>query len=138
MRFGKAIPLFAAALIALWTAQFANAQQTTGQLAQKHIKAGLTCKECHGNSIPSKQAGRPAPKVATKEKCLSCHGTYQEIAAKTKALEPPYNPHDSHYGALDCYQCHRMHSTQEMFCTQCHEGLKLPRGWKTAAGVAAQ
>jgi fumarate reductase flavoprotein subunit len=138
MRFAKAIPLFTAALVAILATQIDNAQQAPEQLAQKHIHAGLTCKQCHGNNIPSKQAGKPAPKVATKEMCLGCHGTYQELATKTKTLEPPYNPHDSHYGALDCYQCHRMHSTQELFCTQCHEGLKLPRNWKAAAGISAQ
>jgi len=108
------------------------------QLAQKHLKAGVTCAQCHGAKIPTKGATPVKyPSVGTKEMCLKCHGSYKELAQKTKGIkEWEENPHANHYGELQCNQCHRAHQTSEYFCTQCHVELKVPTGWKKSKNPA--
>lgn len=79
----------------------------------KHIKyAELTCTDCHLTTTP---------KRLTTEQCLSCHGSFEEVAEATKNLDP--DPHNSpHYGPeLDCDLCHQEHSVSDNFCAQCHE-----------------
>lgn len=114
------------------------AEKANDQLAQKHQKAGVTCQQCHGDKIPAKTATPTKyPKVATKEACLKCHGTYKELAAKTRGIkEWEENPHAHHYGELQCGQCHRAHQASEYFCTQCHIELKVPAGWKKSKNPA--
>ena len=101
-------------------------------LAKKHIAAGVTCKQCHTSGVPAKKTseGKEFPRLATKEACLQCHGTYKEVAARTINFQKPFNPHYSHYGELNCYVCHRAHQTSEQFCTSCHMEMKVPVGWK--------
>jgi len=72
------------------------------------------CHETHGTKLEE-------PEPLTTEKCLSCHGSFQEMAARTASMHFGYNPHDSHYKELDCYVCHYMHSKSENFCAECHE-----------------
>ena len=38
------------------------------------------------------------------------------------------NPHDSHYGEMECRLCHKMHKPSELYCTQCHQ-VPMPDGW---------
>ena len=105
-----------------------------GALAQKHIASGFTCKDCHTAGIPAKKVSSNTdfPRIATKEACLKCHGSYKEIAKGTANYQKPFNPHYSHYGELNCYNCHRVHQTSEMFCNSCHMDMKVPNGWKAA------
>ncbi|NIN65562.1 MAG: hypothetical protein GTO63_12870 [Anaerolineae bacterium] len=30
------------------------------------------------------------------------------------------NPHDSHYGEMECPLCHKMHRESEDYCAWCH------------------
>ncbi len=78
-------------------------------LADKHVARGLTCASCHGDSKPSDVALNI---------CLSCHGSYRELARKTASL--PRNPHNSHYPNLECTTCHHGHQKEENFCAGCH------------------
>ena len=82
-------------------------------LSSKHKKyAELTCDDCHMTTTLT---------GITTDQCLSCHGSFEEVAAVTKNMDP--DPHDSpHYGKeLDCDLCHHEHSVSENFCAQCHE-----------------
>ena len=126
-----------AALLVCASLAFA-ADKPNDQLAQTHLKAGVTCRQCHGDKVPAKTATPTKyPKIATKEMCLKCHGSYKELAAKTRGIrEWQENPHAHHYGELECYQCHRVHQSSEYFCTQCHIELKVPAGWKKSKNPA--
>lgn len=106
-------------------------------LERKHLASGITCQKCHGEKTPHRGLSRGSlPTLATKEACLQCHGSYADLAKSTRQFEPPYNVHDSHWGPLDCYQCHRVHRTSELFCASCHVGLKLPPAWKARPNPA--
>ncbi|MBW1703076.1 MAG: cytochrome c3 family protein [Deltaproteobacteria bacterium] len=81
-------------------------------LSHLHQLEGLSCEDCH-DSIESVQP------IDT-QKCLQCHGTFHDVAACTKDMNP--NPHDSHLGIeLDCRLCHHVHKKSENFCNRCHE-----------------
>ena len=87
--------------------------ETVKPFLSKHKKyAELTCNDCHLTKNPER---------LTTEQCLSCHGSFEEVAKATKDLDP--DPHNSpHYGSeLDCDLCHYEHSVSENFCAQCHE-----------------
>jgi len=109
-----------------------------GALAKKHGAAGVACANCHGAGMPAKSKGRDAalPRLATRTFCLGCHASYQAVAAKTVHYDGWYNPHVSHYGELECYQCHRVHRASELFCTRCHLDMKLPPSWKASRNPA--
>lgn len=113
-------------------------------LAHKHGTAKVACAECH--KLSAKQKNRNV--VAFKNKkykspleereygndlCFGCHGSYQEVRERTKDFGAKgllRNPHESHYGDLDCNMCHKMHRTSIDYCSQCHEtGVNKP-GWK--------
>src|SRR5579863_1361518 len=46
-----------------------------GFLIDKHLAAGLTCASCHANA--------PPPAAPAMSACTSCHGSYEQIAAKS-------------------------------------------------------
>jgi Cytochrome c3 len=75
-------------------------------------RGGMECNDCH--------KGTP-PKPLSSKDCLSCHESFEAVAAATAQSKP--NPHDSpHYGKeLDCELCHHEHSPSENFCAQCHD-----------------
>ena len=91
--------------------------QSPPLLLDKHTKADLECKSCHGAAEP--------PKAVGMDVCISCHGAYQKLAEKTKKVAP--NPHDSHLGEVECSTCHHIHKPSEDGCRACHEwGYKTP------------
>ena len=86
--------------------------------SKHHESAELGCDDCHPTDTP---------KPLGTESCVSCHGSFKEIAQATDQLDP--NPHNSpHYGEeLDCSLCHHEHSESENFCAQCHDWeLEVP------------
>jgi hypothetical protein len=82
-------------------------------LSHIHALHAIGCGDCHKNPA------QPAP-LSTGE-CLTCHGTFETVAALTETLHP--DPHHSpHYGiSVDCDLCHRSHLKSENFCAQCHD-----------------
>jgi len=90
--------------------------RTRVPLSHTHLLAGVRCQDCHGSL--------PASGPVMSEQCLTCHGTREDVAGRTKARQP--NPHNSpHHGAeVDCDQCHHQHFRSEDICAQCHP-------WKT-------
>jgi hypothetical protein len=88
-----------------------------GYLIDKHIRAGLNCASCH--------SAAPPPQAPEMTACIGCHGSYQQIAAKTAADTP--NPHASHLGEIPCAACHHLHKASEVFCNECHAfGMNPP------------
>lgn len=88
-----------------------------GFLIDKHLAAGLQCASCHKESPPAK-----APDMSI---CENCHGSYDQIAAKTAGDDP--NPHQSHQGQVPCESCHHVHQASQSFCDQCHAfGMTVP------------
>ncbi len=74
-----------------------------------------TLGEIHGSSWPQSQNG-----YVTKYQCMSCHGTYAQMAEKTANLEP--NPHRSHLGQVNCEECHVPTAAKpQVMCMQCHQ-----------------
>jgi len=82
-------------------------------LAHLHLLNDIGCRDCHDS--------KGAHQAITTAQCLSCHGSYDEVAAKTAGSDP--DPHNSpHYGKeQDCDLCHHQHEASENFCSQCHE-----------------
>lgn len=111
-------------------------------LANKHAKAGVTCHQCHQNTIVG-QAGEglkyitgnyktPLDKLQVDRNfCLKCHD-FDTVKSKTNFDES--NPHDSHNGEQNCTVCHSMHQKSKVMCAQCHTFNwfdKLDSSWKT-------
>ena len=89
---------------------------TAGAYDAKYInnthtaKQGLGCEGCH-NEAP------PADKVKS-EKCMECHGTFEDIG-KNSDMWP--NPHINHNDDLRCEDCHHIHRPSDIYCNSCHE-----------------
>ncbi len=89
-----------------------------GALYQMHASMGLNCASCHKESPPTTPVSTAM--------CQSCHGTYQELAAKTDGLAGGLpNPHASHQGDLPCESCHHIHKASENFCANCHQNFNF-------------
>jgi hypothetical protein len=114
------VTLLAALLACLWQADAQSPRgpgSDHGFLIDKHIGAGLDCASCHHDAPPPQEPAMAA--------CIGCHGSYQQIAAKTAAQQP--NPHASHVGEIPCSACHHVHKASEVFCDQCHNfGMNPP------------
>lgn len=89
-------------------------------LAENHKAQHITCNDCHGTG---------AKAAVHQEKCLECHGSYEQVAVRTKDMNP--NPHDSHIPDLDCTKCHHSHKPGEIYCLKCHQEMQFER--KSAA-----
>ncbi len=86
-------------------------------LAQRHMKKGIQCAQCHSNN--------DVTKPVRKAECLTCHQSYEAMAKRTSGVEP--NPHYNHYGDRDCSTCHKGHQQSVVSCNTCHKfSLKTP------------
>jgi hypothetical protein len=98
-------------LLSVFTAQVLFAVGVFG--SDKHIKRGLNCDSCHG------EAKVAAGAEVGMAKCLSCHGSYENLAMRTEIMSR--NPHTNpHSGDLDCNVCHHGHRADENYCGRCH------------------
>ena len=115
--------------------------------AHAHAGIGITCQDCHARStkdglrelvmnvVRSPQQPIENHKVGAEE-CLRCHGTHEILASRTSKLLGPdgfalgRNPHDSHWGPLDCGTCHNMHKPSVDFCSNCHGSPASGAGWQ--------
>ena len=111
-------------------------------LAHAHAEENIACLDCHEPTIG--QQVQEGIKFVTgdyeipleerrfdKEWCLRCHehGSYEELIQRTEELER--NPHDSHYGEMECRICHKMHRASVDYCAQCHGPTVTGSGWTT-------
>ena len=118
--FGLLLALF---LLRVFTAQVLFAADVFN--SDKHIKIGLNCDSCHGAATVATGA------EVSMAKCLSCHGSYEELAKRTETMSrnPHTNPHNFD---LACNVCHHGHSADENYCESCHKrrqasGRDVPR-----------
>jgi hypothetical protein len=114
-------------------------------LDHKHEQAMISCTECH--QLTGQQKSRNVTAFKNKkykspleereygnELCFRCHGSYQDIRQRTQDYQAKglsRNPHESHYGDMDCNMCHKMHRTSIDYCSQCHQPVVKKPGWKT-------
>ncbi len=86
-------------------------------LADRHMARGMTCKQCHRESPPSKPV--------TSGQCERCHGNNDAMAERTKDVK--HNPHFNHLGDVACLECHQAHQPSRLICDSCHRfELKVP------------
>jgi hypothetical protein len=114
-------------------------------LDHKHEQSGVACLECHQVTVQQEKKhlakfNKKAYKVPLEEReysndlCFRCHGSYQEIIERTKDYKGKglsRNPHESHYGEIDCNLCHKAHRASIDYCSQCHPPVANKPGWKT-------
>lgn len=115
-------------------------------LARVHAENDIACLDCHESNLKQQVEEVIAyvtgdykvplrERTMLKEECLSCHehGSYAELAELTRDREDlnNRNPHDSHWGELECHICHNMHRPSVLYCAQCHQ-LTVPEGWVAA------
>jgi len=138
--------------VAVWTADmdctvchsmvpYAESLKDTNLLAYAHAQEGLECQDCHFDSEALRQVhqqaipGEPVGGLKVDmEACFDCHvdtqhTSYGQIVQLTSHLqsEAGANPHDSHYGQLECRICHKMHQESEDYCARCHSfGWQVP------------
>jgi hypothetical protein len=106
-------------LVSLWAAgaEGEKGKAKSGFLADRHKGAGIECSGCHKETPPKEEPAMEA--------CLKCHGPYEKLAAKGEKLE--HNPHASHLGELECFNCHHGHKPSVDYCARCHTfGFKVP------------
>jgi len=89
-------------------------------LPPSHVKAHVSCHDCHGEEAPTKAA-------ESETSCVVCHGDLPAMAAYTKGL--PVNPHappkGEHHAPLACTECHHQHKPPVVKCLECHPTFKL-------------
>ncbi|MVX57491.1 cytochrome c3 family protein [uncultured Parasutterella sp.] len=85
----------------------------SGTTSRLHLRNRNSCSSCHTDGIPVEGA------QVSNEICLSCHGSYEDLAKKTRS-DKKANPHESHQGKLECSRCHKGHETSRSYCTECH------------------
>jgi cytochrome c nitrite reductase small subunit len=110
--------------------------------ANAHGQEGVVCLDCHQPTLEQQvnelvvylQGDYEVPLKGLKypqEGCFECHehGSYEQLVEATAHLEEEIgaNPHDSHYGEMECRLCHKMHEESETYCGQCHAfGFQVP------------
>lgn len=111
--------LFAAAMLAAALGLSTTANADPAEL-KPHHKALGDCALCHTQE--NAVAGN-AFVVPDNKACLACHGSWQDLAEKTKPTDPHEpNPHKSHhYGEnMSCTACHAEHKESRVICNDCH------------------
>lgn len=91
-------------------------------LADLHEQVGkLECRDCHGASKPKSVPPEAALRTAN-ERCVACHGTAANVAAKIEPRLPNrhVNPHAGHVVSIECVTCHGAHRESASYCVQCH------------------
>ncbi len=99
-------------------------------LASRHAAAQNNCSDCHDIKDLQKahkdvDARPPVPaQKYSGALCFKCHGSYKDIIELTKG-RTRLNPHDSHYGEIDCFICHKVHTAKSPneFCLSCHTSM---------------
>jgi len=95
------------------------ASASAEEIGGAHAGMDFSCTDCHQTDTP----GIPP----TNKNCLQCHDSYEALAKATapqhvdpEDKESAANPHDSHMGPIDCFNCHKTHTPSELVCAECH------------------
>lgn len=100
-------------------------------LAELHKAKQVGCADCHGKA---KKIVVDDSERGVNQRCVGCHGSLAQVAAKSKHH---INPHKSHLGEINCTACHRGHEQSVAYCNGCHT-FNLPMPGGTAARKAEQ
>lgn len=107
---------------------------TGNSMDSVHQQAGVECKDCHDYPVPAEIAsgvnylignyevnsqGALNKRKYSDEMCLDCHISQEHVAETTDFLFR--NPHNSHWGFMECSACHISHGEQIDYCSSCHE-----------------
>lgn len=98
---------------ALVMASASTSATSATALAERHVKMGVNCEQCHQTKLPQEGA-----KVKN-QTCLACHQSYDVLAKRTEKLNP--NPHKTHLGNVRCSDCHSGHGQSRLMCNDCHK-----------------
>jgi hypothetical protein len=111
-------------------------------LDHNHAKEDITCTECHKTTLVGSatelisylKGDYKTPmreRKVSMEECFECHGTYEEMIPLTapEVLGAERNPHDGHWGRLECSICHNMHRDSVDYCAGCHDPVTDAPGW---------
>jgi hypothetical protein len=118
---------------------------TTNSLAHQHYLNGVSCRTCHDRTV-TQSAGEVVnymignyydPLQETQismNTCFKCHESYAKMIPLTdqRITGAERNPHDSHWGQLECGQCHNMHRDSVDYCAACHNPVTDAPGWAPA------
>jgi hypothetical protein len=106
--------------LVVWISLLSIAQAAEPKPQGKHVKAGVTCHDCHREEHPTQGA-------VADDSCMVCHGDYPAMAAYTRNL--PVNPHAvpkaGHPGPFGCTECHCQHKPPVVKCLECHPKFKM-------------
>jgi cytochrome c nitrite reductase small subunit len=128
-------------------APYYNAWKSSVFPAHTHAQLGMACRDCHEVTMGSAirdivsnvthryQIPLKEHKVHV-DACFRCHSSYAKLAELTKNLKAPdgfplgRNPHNSHWGPLECGTCHKMHRSSRDWCSECHGLRRTSAAWK--------
>jgi cytochrome c nitrite reductase small subunit len=133
-------------------APYYNTWKSSPYLAHSHEELGIVCQDCHTRTaraalIELMRNATRSYEIPLKEhrvhpeECLRCHASYTALASRTRNLKGPdgfalgRNPHDSHWGQLDCGICHKMHRASVDLCAGCHGFADTKSAWKGSGVV---
>ena len=88
-----------------------NSWGTSGYLDHRHGLKKLDCNDCHGGPFP--KGGAPT------ERCVSCHGGYDQLGQKSSMHSSGLYAHFSDK-EVGCNACHKAHQESALVCNQCH------------------
>ena len=111
-------------------------------LGSRHRDAAEDCFTCHEESAlkgaHAKVARAPGKLFRQRkypnELCLRCHDDYDKLVEKTKDSKAfttvdgkMVNPHDTHKGRVECFNCHKIHKDKPPieYCYGCHHARQL-------------
>lgn len=103
----------------------------------EHNKAGVQCRDCHGNHTPRVKSLTAGMTKAGKDAalCASCH---KDVAAKFNLR----SHHPLREGGVSCKDCHDPHGGKQLTlaskttqCTQCHQAERGPHAFDHAPVV---
>ena len=94
----------------------------TKPLAQLHKERKIECDECHGKKTDaSDRIAVDDNETAVNASCVECHASdIADLNAKSKSH---INPHKSHLGnteTFNCTICHSGHQQSKVYCNNCH------------------
>ncbi|NVN91435.1 MAG: cytochrome c3 family protein [Desulfuromonadales bacterium] len=102
-----------AVIVIIISSTFVFADGNTNVINKKHLDNSLTCKSCHGVDKPSASPG--------KDTCIECHGEVVKTREINVHDDVKVKVHESHYGEIDCLECHKIHGKGQLMCNQCHK-----------------
>lgn len=121
---------------------YVESMKNPKMLVNKHSAMIKDCFGCHKESdlktahakVTALQKKFFRQRKYPNDMCLKCHGSYESLIEKTKDSKAfvttqgiAINPHDTHVGHVECYNCHKMHKDKPPieYCYGCHHPRQL-------------